>query len=374
MFALYWVEFYDILDWSPYRNLENEQNIVFFYITMIKNEDLVVNFIRQNKKYLQLIKDILIEREISDKELITEIVSRLIDKCNTENVMQLITLGYFAKNYNYITTKIQKALINRYITESDIVKRSNLIIGLMSFCEEHILTSYFKSQLDYIDIDIIVRFAGESLDKYATIIFKFLIKDEKKNNFIEQLAKSYRFNALYNIYLKSSERDYKYSVFGLLYMSREIDLFRWLENLNFSSSVDDKTIDESKALESKYGWLENEMNEAEKLNLYILLVLCKRSYQRNQVIIKKLIHNRVAFLLSYIFAVERNNEDVNFINIKNLKIRAVCEYENHWKRHLNKKKKMFSLFGTGVRITTMNNILISIVILMIFRAKRYMAI
>lgn len=362
--ALHWSK-NDSIDWSHLDNIGNEQNIMFFYFSMVKSEYIVINFINQNLEKLNLIIDILIERKISYYDSIGIVALKLINNINYEDIIKMQTLGYLAQQYPNIADTIRQALVKRLLMSDNATIKGNIIIGLMCFCDAETMEIIFQEQLKNIDIKSLVKYSGEALDNFSVLIIKLIQTDVEKIKFVELLASTYRFGAIYNIYTLGSIQESKIATLGLLYMTREFELFRWLENREFRDSVDNQILQDARVLLKEYDWAGNELSDQEKLNLFVLIRLSKNIISEYNKVNNQMIHNRIAFLLSYIISKEKNKVYTNLINIDGITIKSVSEFAYHWRKRVHARtKKQTKLIGISIR--SMNYVILYIMLSVFF--------
>lgn len=348
--ALYWAE-NDKLDISRFDNIESEQNLIFFYFAMVKNEDIVCEFVNQNLKHTRLVTDILIERKLMRFNSVECIIDNLLDNLNYKDVSQLQTIGYLVRQYPNISNMVVKAFSDKLAQDNNNEIKANIIIGLMTFGDKKMIKRIFSAiNMKQIDFKILAQYSGEALDKFAVPIITTIGTAEKKENFIEQLALNYRFSAIYNIYLSKNAVDSTTALIGLLYMSRELELFKQLENANFCSSVDGDTLNSAHKLLNDYGWAGDELDEKEKLNLFLLIHLYLNNISNNNHINNQLLHNRVGFLLCYITSSQTNEITTRYIHLDDIVIKSTNEFTYHWNRRMyGKRKSLTKTVGTSIR-------------------------
>lgn len=344
------------------NNILNDQNILFFYLSMVNDESIVIEFITKNTKYIKLIQEILIERKIKDNHLVCMVTDIIVKTINFEDIAQIQSLGYIAKQYIEVRPTVKSTFIDKLYNCTCEKIKVNIIIGLMIFCEKNSLCDLLK-ELNEINLQALVQYAGDVLNDLAKEIME-LISNEQKILFIEFLAKTCRFEAIYNIY-KQDSKDFKdLAVIGFLYMSHEASLLNWLEAKKFYENASSECQISSQYLQNKYGWIEKESPNLTK-NLFLLIYLSKEIIKGGFKPKKHLIKNQIAFLLSYIISEEESTMRDDLVDIQGFKVESISEFSYHWNRRKHNKEKGFVTTG-HISIPTLNFAIVSIVFLLIF--------
>lgn len=340
--AIYMIKFKVLLNINNI-DIHNESNILFFYLSMIDDESIVIEFITKNTKYAKLIQDILIERKIEDTCLIYNFTDIIVKTINFEDITQILSLGYMAQQYIEIRPTVKNVLTDvLYNCTSEQVK-INTIIGLMLFCDKDYLCILLRD-IDDINLYSLVQYAGDSLDDLAKEVMD-LINDDQKIQFIELLAKTCRFEAICNIYNHDKKDIKDYAVIGFLYMAQEaplLELLELLDNKKFYERASYECQKASKYLQNKYGWIENLSPDLTK-NLFLLIYLSKQIIKDGFKPKKNLIKNQIAFLLSYIISEEDNILRNDLIDIQGFEVKSTSEFLYHWnKRKHNNSRNRFA--------------------------------
>ncbi|OJU13088.1 MAG: hypothetical protein BGN88_08640 [Clostridiales bacterium 43-6] len=348
-----------------YNNVQNEQNILFFYLSMIDDELVVTKFMEDNLNYTKLIQDILIERKIKNASVVRKVTIDILKSTNYRDITQLQALGYIAQQYNEVESLIKKNLSDKLSTcESEQIK-VNIIVGLMIFCDKDFLYNLLSVHLEEINLNYLVQYSGDMIDDLAKEIIGLIIDEKIKIHFIELLARTYRFEAIYNIYKYGVGTDKDLATIGMLYMSREPALLDWLESKKFYESASEECKKDSRHLQDKYGWIENEFTDSARENLFMLIHLSKNIIKDRLGLNIALIQNQIAFLLSYIISEEEDEVRSELINIKEFEVKSVVEFAYHWGRRKKKRRLFFHLNGL-VNISVLNRIIIYTIIALLF--------
>lgn len=334
------------------------QNIIFFYLTLSENNYLIKKFLRANPQKATIVCDVLLEKYIDDKDLITDAILSHIRNLNKNNLRDFQTLGYLANYYDFLKIPVRKYLFSCISNADDNIKL-NILICFMLFEERSQTCTVFKILLPSIDLGKLVVKSGENLDDYANDILNAQESYNDKITFIKLLAKSYRFEAIYNIFKSNrSNADKKYSILGLLYMSRDISLFRWLNNKNFCSNANKSQKEEFRKTKRKYGWVGNELNDNEiNCLFYLISLVCEILTEENIQLDKSLISHRVLFLISYI-QTANSNKIVDLMNIENVNFVSETEFKHHWNQSSLFYNFKFFTFNYGYSIVMLNRITI----------------
>jgi len=344
-----------------YDNAFSKQNILFFYLSIIDSVEIVTAFIADNMQYTKLISNILIERKITDNRVAESAIVSILDDLTYSDLNDIQSICYIAKQYQPFASVIKSKLIKIISTNNDKHIRINVIIGLMMFCDKNLMKKIFAEYVMQIDIEYLVRYSGETISDIAYFIM--LLFEDKRDQivFIEQLAKSYRFEAIYNIYVKSNgnKNIRNLAIMGMLYLSKSPELLNWLCAKHFYNSMSSVDRKESERLCVEYGWVDSRLSKRSLDNLFALVYLCERVLLEGFKPNISLIENKISFLLCYIISNKKKRLFYELINIQNLHMKSVIELEFHWQ--LLKKRRKKKIVINGIINMTLINRLISIV-------------
>lgn len=351
---------------SLYANVLNNSEILFFYFSMVHDESIVIDFISSNPKYNKLICNILLERKITNSSVVQNALSVIISQVSYINTSEVLILGYIAKQYPYLSIMVKDALVHDLSLATEQKEKVNIIMGLMVFCDENLLSMLINSTSSYIDMEHLVKYSGESINDFAYTIIQLLQDPAEKFIFIESLARSYRFDAIYNIY-KKGKKEYKdLSIIGILYMSKEPELLNWLAAKKFSESISEKKRQEALSIKEKYGWEDNELSDKAQSNLFTLIYLSKHVIKNGLHPNIELIENKIAFLLSLLISDAIGEPYYDLVKIDNINMKSTVELKYHWNRIRKGKKEKFhfkqKLINT-VNIDRIINVLFAFIVL-----------
>lgn len=348
-----------------YENILSNLNILFFYFSLVPDEKIVTDFILNNSEYKKLICDIILERHIKYNTVIENIVDPIIDKTSFINLTDVQTLGYIAKQYPVVAQKIEDVLLKKLSSTNNKTERINVLIGLLIFCNKELLSSIFDKYISKIDIEYLVEYSGESINDFACLIVQLLEDNDHKINFIESLAKSFRFDAIYNIYNNSSNEIKDFAVIGLLYMGKEPELLNWLYTKKFADSITPNEQNQVNNIKENYGWENDRLSDEALTNLYTL------TYLSSQVILNgfrpnmELVENKLAFLLCLLISDSKGELYYELLNIDNLYIKSYVELTYHWNLIKRSKKKSNFLRKGIIDTVSINRIIIALVLSLI---------
>lgn len=326
-----------------YDNVLINSNILFFYFSMVPDERIVTDFISINIEYHDLICDVLLERNISDASIVRQATQAVLDNISYLDISDIQTIGYIAKRYPVVASKIKETLLGHLFATLDETERINIIIGLMIFCDKTSLSSIFDAFSSTLNAEYLVKYLGESINDFSYTIIS-LLKNTEKVVFIENLAKSFRFEAIYNIYIKGkAENEIRdLAIIGLLYMTKDPDLLNLLATKKFADSINLEEKKQVKHIKEKYGWENNELSEVALANLFTLVYLSGTVVQKGFHFNAKLIENKISFLLCLFISDAKSDLYYKLLEIDNLSIKSTLELNYHW--NLIKKRKMKTSF------------------------------
>lgn len=332
---------------------DSEKNITFFYLSMVNNDDAVNNFILNNLNQIKLIQDLLIERDISNIDVVNWATAKILENINYKDISHLQSIGYIARKYTDVAPLVKTVLVTKIKEYNNEQVKINIIIGLMLFCEKEFLSEVLQKEIKKIDFGPLVQYSGDIINDLAQDIME-LINDDMKIDFIELLAKTYRFEAIYNIYVNKKGFNKKLAIIGLLYMSKEHKLMNWLSSKKFNKSLNRSQINKAKYLSEKYGWVDNNLDKIENENLFLLVYLCKEIYKEGFKISSELIDNKIAFLISYIISDELGIIKTDLIDIEEFEMKAIIEFSYHWNKRRKMKRKSLQKKHRIMMISTLN--------------------
>jgi hypothetical protein len=336
-----------MFEYEQYPRLLNEQNILFFYLSMKQELATVESFIKRNPDYNDLIIDLLVEKQMLNYEIVTNmVIENMLPKIDCSSTIQLQSIGYIAQRYVCVQSVIKLALCRKLTTECSEIARVNIINSLMIFGDVGFITKILKTHINSISMARLVQYSGDWIDNFARVIIELDLNLERKMEFVENLARAYKFKALYNIYTKNTRLLRRLASIGFLMMTRELRVFRWLENKEFINSVGERTHKKAVELMTEFEWAGDELDTQEQKCLFLLLHICRQAIDCELPVNSTLINNRVAYLLSYI--ISKKNESINtaLIEIENIKVDSVSEFSYHW----NRRKHSLRLFNGGIII------------------------
>lgn len=325
-----------------FENVISNSNILFFYFSMISDEAPVSDFILKNLKHNKLVCDILLERHITNDRVVKVATKSLIHNTSYIDITDIRALGYLAKQYLAVQTPIREVLVNKLMTATDEKEKVNIIIGLMIFCDEKTLAEIFSYTSIDVDLKYLIEYSQESINDFSYIIIQILAKHDDKIKFIEELSKSYRFEAIYNIYKQSGGEIKDFAIIGLLYMSKEPELLNWLESKKFFESIDETTQSIIIDFQNKYGW-NDELSEEALSNLYALIYLSASIISNGFSPNSELIENKTAFLLCMLISDLKEDLYYELIKIDDIKMNSYVELSYHWNLIKKHRKKFFKI-------------------------------
>lgn len=347
-----------------YDNILSNSQIIFFYFSMISDESTVTEFISKNLWYNQLVCDILLERKITNNDIVKEAVEKIINDISYINMTEVQTLGYIAKKYSVVALKIKEVLFKSFwLTEEK--ERVNILIGLMIFCDHKTLSEFFNDSSIFTDLEHLVRYSGESINDFAYTIVKLLNNPVDKLTFIESLARSFRFEAIYNIYKKSEKSTKDLAIAGLLYLTKEPELLNWLANKKFYEYTSKAQKKEITTLEDKYGWDDSKLCTKAMDTLYTLVYLGKKVILDGLQLNVEMIDNKIVFLLCLVISDESGKVYYDLININNIQMKSSIELTYHWNRTKKEKRNKLNNFKDIVDIVTLDRVILCSFIIMI---------
>ncbi len=351
-----------------YFENKNEKNILFFYLALIQNDLVVEKFVLNYSDEIELIQDVLIERNIINDKIVLGVITNLINKVNFNNLINVQALGYIAKKYPAVDDVIRSELLNRINSSNDERIKINIIITLMIFCDTPFLTTVLKQYIKEFDLYYLVKYTGDAINDLSPVIIDLLGNNGAKISFVEQLAKTYWFEAIYNIYIKSN--DYKeLSIIGLLYMCSDPLFLNWLKSKNFNKTVSNRFLVKAKTLNEEYGWLDNNMSEEDISNFFLLIYLAKEAIKKGNYVNKRILDNKIAFLICCIISKETDSVFCDLIDINGLKVKDNIELIYHWNKRKRIQKRLS--FNNVVEIPVLNRIIFLVILFSMFLQALY---
>lgn len=332
--AQYLLKNYNRLDYIIYNKLLNEQNIAFFYYSSVENEKDVTDFVKNNQDKPQLIRDILLERKINDEDLVFNFITYLANITDYSKINEVQVLSYIAKEYPSLSKFVMLFFKRKMISVNDQQTKVNLLIGILIIGDSKNLVETFSLHLNSSDLKQIIYYSNDAIDLNVRTILNVL-RDNQKYEFIENLSKSIKFNAVYNLYI-NAENDIErcFALIGFMYMTKSKILYKKLENVNFYNHLSKEDKFNVQKLKKKYGWVDNKYTNEQIDCIYTLVYLLSK-YQMlifNNNIKYDLIDNKFAFLISYAIS-EKDNRIVQYFN--GPRVESVVEYSYHWNRLKN---------------------------------------
>ena len=334
---------------------------------MVDDEEIVDNFIRVNQNNPSLIKSILLERNISDKKLVSICLTCLLYNSNYSNIDEVLDLSYLALQYPEFYQSVFDFFYNRLNTTTDINIKANIIIGLLNFATFDQIEMILSSHINQLNITLLVQHANDKIDIVAKNILHLLLF-EKKYIFIEELAKAYRFNSLYDIYINGKDiREQHLGLIGFLYLIDKKPFIKFLNNKKFYNETSWREKEKIENAISKFGWINKDYNNEELHVIYALLLKVIWLYPKVDDYLKifdfSFANNKIIFLLSYMAS--DPVKTVQYFEYKNVKVKKRNEYEYHWNR-IKSNVKLFDYFRNDNMLSdkTINTITFFLIIIM----------
>lgn len=319
-----------------YKNIHNEYNIVFFFLCLY-NEKTVADFLMTAKEYPKLYQEILIERKIKNKNAVMSAVSAILGEIDFSNESQMVALGHIAKRYSYVSDMVSKSVKIALSTETEPAKVVNSILCLLVFYKKSDFVSIFKQYADKINLSDLTSFAGEEINDFAKEIILYLNKPSRVE-FVEKLAKTYRFEAIFNIFrYVSSCKDL--ALAGFLYMFSDPHIIQMLRIKKFEKYLTPIQVNKAHDLQTKYGWKNSQLTKEDVTCLYQLLYLLKEQISKGFMLNAEILDHRCAFLLCYMISEETSTVYQELISNNDINFESSFEMAFHWSQY---KRSVFS--------------------------------
>lgn len=157
--------------------------------------------------------------------------------------------------------------------------------------------------------------------------------------FLELLARSNRYEAIYNIFINVLQcRDM--AVVHLLHFAHDEDVINWLRIIGLDQRISDEEKQNAVRFSKKYNLPLNFISEKNTLSLFQLISISARAIEKGILPCPALIDNRVCFLLCYIISSESGSVFQRLVEGHGFTMESTVELSYHWKRitHKNAKK------------------------------------
>lgn len=359
-----------------YYDIRQNSQILFYYFSMGCDENIVNEFISNNLKNIKLLSNIILERKISNNHIVNDLIIEFFNNMNFADINDTQTIGYIAQKYPVFISEIERFLTKKLLTTFDPKERVNIIISLMSFSNKKSFRDLYNALDNKLNLKTLIDYSGESINEHVCEIVNILNPDEKYE-FIEELAKSFRFEAIYNLYL-SEKVEIKYlGIAGLLYLTKESELLNLLHAKKFFEMLDETSKIAIKEFSGKYPWKKHMLSDDAINNLFALIYLGGQAVFNEIKLNPDLIENKVNFLICSYISESKNEVYFELLKIDSISIKSIIELNYHWNLNSMGKRMHFKQgLVDAVAINRVINIayFMMVVVMMLFTIFSYINI
>lgn len=320
---------------DEYFKDQKNYRIAFFYFALSKDAKLLEEYLERNINNLLLIEPLLLECDITNRNLVLRYVYKKIEQKYAHNETYYQILGNIAYKYRYTNTIIYNYFIKemeKEIENKNMKLLTYIVKGLSYFCDESIVSNVLLQYFNIIEWEGLTTDSNVQLNDSILFLVQSKLQLPCKIQILDGLRKSSKFSLLYHLFQKVTDKEMqKYIIYEFLQLTKDTAFISWFDKQNIFSYLIDKEIKNIIViLKNRYGWKWNNNSDEQILNRYVLVYYLLNLKEPCELDMK-LVSNRIKFVSSYIKNMQRNQSmDAYYIDIPEYKIVSSIEFKFHW--------------------------------------------